>query len=857
MYKENVKNYRDYKYEKIVTDSADPVGSSNTFIQLGERAGGCCWEIFEKAGQFLRAMPENNANPRAANGSSNLEIAQSNQDLIISKGRTKKRKWIITGVIVAIAVGLVIAAIILLTKGGEKNNPEQPVAESLTFEDYLSGKFGPKYFNASWAADSDLIYGSNGDIVMLDVATGSSKVLINRTDIILASAIDFQLSADKLYLLVAYNYQKIFRYSYVAYYLIIDLTTGKKTALLPGGKQQAQLVIWAPVGNALAIVTENNIFYKKSVNDPEIAITNTTGYVSNGVPDWVYEEEVLSSNKALWFSPDGKKLAYGRYNDTDVPLMVLPIYGEPGSLTYQYPRASVIKYPKSGETNPTVSLHYVDLAAPTEEYELKVPVDFNEEEILSTTAWANNDILTVTWLNRVQNQGVITSYNTSNNPATTIIVKQLVVTNGWLDLFTPPIFSEDGSEMLLILSQDQGASAGGYRHIALLNTTIADSPQRAITSGKFVVTSILGWNHNNNTIYYLANTESDSAVQHLYSTSLEGDQINCLSCKVKSRYNTSMECSYNSAEFSQSMDYYSLTCAGPDVPHASVYDKNGTKILDWTENNALAAYLSKKTPPVIKKLSYDIADGFKANVQLRLPPNMDYSGDTKYPMLVNVYGGPDSYKVIDKFVLDWGSYLTANKSIIYATIDGRGSGLRGDKLMFSGYRNLGTVEIVDQINVTRLIQESLPYVDSSKTAIWGWSYGGYASGMALADDTEGVFKCGISVAPVTDWALYDSIYTERFMGLPTLMDNLEGYERAQLLKKPEGLRNKEYFLIHGTLDDNVHYQQSMMWSKVLEQNDILFRQLSYPDENHNLGSVFRHLYHSLEDFLDDCFDKKK
>lgn len=144
--------------------------------------------------------------------------------------------------------------------------------------------------------------------------------------------------------------------------------------------------------------------------------------------------------------------------------------------------------------------------------------------------------------------------------------------------------------------------------------------------------------------------------------------------------------------------------------------------------------------------------------------------------------------------------------------------------------------------IFRKIQEKLPYVDSSRTAIWGWSYGGYVAGMALATDTEGVFKCGISVAPVTDWTLYgiseptipfqsiifcffvDSIYTERFMGLPTADDNLSGYTQAQLLQQYEGIRDKEYFLIHGSLDDNVHYQQSMLWAKVLERQDVLFRQ---------------------------------
>ncbi|CAH1108966.1 unnamed protein product [Psylliodes chrysocephalus] len=804
----NKNSFRDYKYDKIETDSKEDL--DNQYI----------W------------------------------------DLIIAKGRTKKRKWIITGVIVVIAVSLVIAAIILLSKGGEKSSTK-PVAPTLTLEDYLNGRFQPKSFNATWTSGSELIYSLNGNLVLFNIETNTSKILIEQSDPILSATFDFQLSADGLYLLVAYNYQKLFRHSYIASYISIELSTGEKQPLIPEGKP-AQLVVWAPVGNAFAYVTDNNIFYKKSVNDLDVAtITNTAGYVSNGVPDWVNEEEVLSSNKALWFSPDGKKVAYGRYNDTDVPIMVLPIYGEPGKLAYQYPRANVIKYPKSGASNPSVSLHYVDLSNPSTDYELKVPTDFNEEEILSAVEWADNDNIIAIWLNRVQNKSVLTSYNTTSNPATSKIVKNLVSNIGWLDLFTPPIFSKDGSKMVLILSQDQDGTDEGFRHIVMFDTTTVNAPQQALTQGKFVVTSILGWNHENNLIYYLANTESDSAVQHLYTISPETKNSTCLSCSLKSKFNSSKDCTYNTAEFSQNKAYYVLNCAGPDVPQISIFTKDGVKVTDWIDNEELASYLKQKEQPTLKKLSLEIADGFTANVVLRLPPNLDTSGNVKYPMLVNVYGGPDTFQVIDKFVLDWGSYLAANKSIIYAAIDGRGSGLRGDKIMFSGYRNLGTVEVIDQINVTKLIQKELPYVDPSRSAIWGWSYGGYASGMALAQDTEGVFKCGISVAPVTDWALYDSIYTERFMGLPTETDNLEGYEKAQLLKKFEGLRNKEYFLIHGTHDDNVHYQQSMMWSKVLEQNDVLFRQQSYPDEDHSLGSVRPHLYHSLGQFLDECFMEKE
>lgn len=794
-------------------------------------------------------MTENNSN-NTTNGSSNLEIAQSNQELIMSKSRRKKRAWIITGVIVAIGAALAIVAIVLLLTGGDDDGEvDTPVQDTLNLEDYLNGKFSPRTFNGTWTSGSELLYTDSEDnLVLLNLDNSTSKILLDSTENVQIAAFDYQISADGLYLLVAYNYQKLYRHSFKAQYQIIDINTGARHDLM-ASNQSVQLVVWSTVGNALVYVYENNIYYKSSATSEDVVtITSTSNFVTNGIPDWVYEEEVFSSNKALWFSPDGTKLAFGRFNDTQVPVMVIPVYGEPGSLLFQYPRANLIKYPKAGTTNPIVTLHVVTLSNPTTELDLQVPTTLENDPILSAVEWATNDIVSAIWMNRVQNQASITAYDTTATSTTPVVIKSLQSTAGWLELFTPPKFSSDGSKLILILSQDQGGDSGSYRHIVLFNRE-EDAQEQPLTEGTFVVTEILAWNQEDNLIYYLANTEEDYAVQHVYSVSPDTKATQCLTCDLQ---NSSTDCSYNSAEFSKDGSYYALTCEGPNVPRVSIRSKDGQEKAVWNTNDELSALIEGKAP-TIRKLSFDIAGGFKANVMLRLPPNMDTTGNTKYPMLINVYGGPDTYQVINKFVLDWGSYLAANKSIIYAAIDGRGSGLKGDKILFTGYRNLGTVEVEDQINITKSIQELLPYVDSTRTAIWGWSYGGYAAGMALATDTEGIFKCGISVAPVTDWTLYDSIYTERFMGLPTTEDNLSGYQNAQLLTKYEGLRNKEYFLIHGTYDDNVHYQQSMLWAKVLEQNDILFRQLSYPDEDHGLGLVRPHLYHSLESFLDECF----
>lgn len=189
------------------------------------------------------------------------------------------------------------------------------------------------------------------------------------------------------------------------------------------------------------------------------------------------------------------------------------------------------------------------------------------------------------------------------------------------------------------------------------------------------------------------------------------------------------------------------------VPEVSIYNNTHKQILKWENNIEVLARLDGKQLPITKRLQVPIPGGL-AQVVMYLPPDLDTSGKVQYPLLVNVYGGPDSYQSTEKFNIDWSTYLTVNRSIIYVTIDGRGSGLKGNNILFAIYRRLGTYEIEDQINVTNYLQQKFPYIDRDRVAIWGWSYGGYATGMALAHDRKNIFKCGISVAPVTDWAYY-------------------------------------------------------------------------------------------------------
>ncbi|XP_050453793.1 venom dipeptidyl peptidase 4-like isoform X6 [Cataglyphis hispanica] len=784
-------------------------------------------------------------------------------DLMTKNKQRYRWRLLLCGIVFIIVLALVIAAAILLTGSPNSTSSRTNGAPGISLEEWLSGSLSPKSFNGTWISGNEILYRDEiGNLLIYNVSSATSKILLDSNNPALLSSFDHQLSADKKYLLLALNYQKLYRHTYLAHYRIVNLETLTETILAANESTPLQLATWGPRGNALIYVHQNNIYYRPEAevaNDYQITNTGVFGTIYNGVPDWVYEEEVFSSNKALWFSPSGNKIAFGYFDDSNTPIMTIPFYGYPGSLTFQYTSAIPIHYPKSGTTNPRVKLFCVDLEMVVQGnvtlVEIEHPPELSAtERILSAVAFPTDNLVYATWMNRVQNEAYFQLCDVDSLLPNCTVALSYSEEKGWVEQFEAPMFNENGTSFLLILPQKQ-KNGSNWRHIALVTNATSGKPTTtALTSGYFVVTEIVSWDQEDSYLYYLATSKHNSAVQHLYRVSLlDMDHKSvCLTCNIV-REKDGSRCLYNSAIFSTDNSHYVLTCAGPGVPDITIYNKNSTLLFVWEDNNAVTEIIVERSQPIVQKYKIPVPGGFNAQVRLLIPPGADLSGSTKYPMLVYVYGGPDSYQVTEKFNMDWGMYLVTNKSIIYAAIDGRGSGLMGNDMLFAGYRQLGTVEIIDQINVTRHLQNKLSFIDRTRTAIWGWSYGGYATGMTLAMDLKGVFKCGMSVAPVTDWALYDSIYTERFMGLPTVGDNLQGYEQGQLLNKVENIKNKMYYLIHGTLDDNVHYQQSLMLAKVLEQKDILFRQQTYTDEDHGIAQSRAHLYHSLENFLDECF----
>ncbi|XP_053982596.1 venom dipeptidyl peptidase 4 [Hylaeus volcanicus] len=745
------------------------------------------------------------------------------------------------------------------TRGPVEENDLNGKTAPFSLEETYDASFRAIGFNGTWITDTEILYidGYTGDIRLFNVTSKTSRLFLDSSVLSPYDKPTLSLSYDNSHLLIGYDFMSVFRHSAFVKFVVYSIKQKSYTELAKG--KYLALAKWSPTENAVVYVLDNDIYYEKISdrrNDP-VRLTNTgvPGIVYNGVPDWVYEEEVLASAVALWFSPDGDYLAFATYNDSAVKDFTIPHYGKPGSMEDQYPKEVKIKYPKAGSSNPSVSLSMVNLSNPSAGLiKLEAPVDIiGEDYILYTVTWAMN-FVAATWTNRVQNKSQVVYYSVSgllsDDAKKMTIPKHMYQEehSGWLRIY-PAVFTNRYAIVLQL--QDSGTNAGRFIHAMKFDSDESGKflRKRDLTPGAAEVTSIVAVTEDKNVLYYLGTGVDKPTQRNLYSVPLDGSEApSCLSCDVKTPEGNN--CTYVFPFFSAENSYYALSCMGPDPTVVMILDTNHKVLYSWEENRSLRRRLADRKQPRIQNLNVR-ANGYNSNVRLYLPP--DFDERKSYPLLINVYSGPNTVRITEANSHGFESYMTTNRSVIYGHIDGRGSAFKGSKMLFEIYRRMGTVEIEDQIAVTRSLQEKYSWIDRNRTAIWGWSYGGFATAMTLATDVDSVFKCGISVAPVTSWIYYDSIYTERFMGLPTPEDNLAGYNGTDVTRKVDGIRGKKFMLIHGTEDDNVHYQQSMALNKALVHEDIMFQLQSYTDEAHGLTGVSPHLYHTMDRFWSNCF----
>ena len=575
---------------------------------------------------------------------------------------------------------------------------------------------------------------------------------------------------------------------------------------------------YSPDGRMCAFVRDNNIWIRKFDFDTEVQVTKDgeLNKILNGITDWVYEEEFAVTNLMAW-SPDSEYLAFVRSDESDVKEYSMQMYGE-GT----YPSYYNFKYPKAGEKNSTVTLHSYCVQTRDTKH-LDVPLD-EDGYIPRITFTKNSDQLAVMTLNRQQNLFNMYYVNPKSGVSRLILREEnkCYVDSEWLKSIQ---FLNNG--FLYVSEQD------GYSHIYMYSPT--GVMQRQVTKGNWDVTQLLGIDEATKTVYYESAEESPMQCA-VYKIDAKG---------VKTKLST--EKGTNNAQFSANFAYYVNRYSNANTPMKITVNETKTKkVLRTLQDNAvLNERLAKYNFAKKEFFTVNTASGVELNAWMVKPLNFDEN--KRYPVLMFQYSGPNSQQVLDSYSFDWERYLST-KDILVVCVDGRGTGARGEAFRKCTYMNMGDLESKDQVEAAHALAE-LPYVDGDRMAIWGWSFGGYNTLMALTVG-KGTFKVGIAVAPPTDWRYYDTVYTERFMRTP--QENQRGYDLTSPLKRVKELQGK-LLLIHGTADDNVHFKQTMDYAEALVQANKQFDMHVYRDRNHSIygGNTRFHLYTKMSNYLFD------
>jgi dipeptidyl-peptidase-4 len=567
----------------------------------------------------------------------------------------------------------------------------------------------------------------------------------------------------------------------------------------------------------------------------------------HGVPDWVYEEEILEQNFALWFNDDGSKLAYLSFNETGVPTYRVPYYmdrNDPkSSIAPPYPRELEIRYPKVGARNPTVKVSLLNLNWSTAGPKPQL-IDINtvtyfapDDCIAGEVAWLGARVAIRTF-NRVQDSSKLVLYDTRDG--TTKVTKSQDGSDGWID-------NTKTMHYIGQLSDNGGKDVWGlngcceeyfldktdltnWDHYYLFPTMYSTNDPLPVTWGDYDARDIIHIDKAERVIFYTS-TEGHVTESHLYAFSYR--------TMLQSRITDPTKPGFYSASFSPGSKYFVLNYEGPNVPYQELYSTaNATQpIRIITSNMGLQDKLKEYKLPMIRYADLKHPLGGNISAMLRYPAN--FKPDKKYPLILTPYGGPGAQEVTKRMQnFDFKAYLASDPELEYFTytVDNRGTGFRGREFRTRVSRHLGQLEAEDQVWAAAQLARQNRFIDRNKIAIWGWSYGGYLSAKVIESDS-GIFSLGLITAPVSDWRLYDSMYTERFMGLPTT--NAENYTTTAV-RKVAGFKNVAggVLLQHGTGDDNVHFQNSAALVDTLIGGGIGPDKLQvqyFPDSDHSMG----------------------
>jgi len=626
---------------------------------------------------------------------------------------------------------------------------------------------------------------------------------------------DYFFNSDETKVLITTQTESIYRRSYSAVYYLLDLKTGKLQSLDDTHSPQT-LAEYSPDGTKVSYIYKNNLFVKDLDNGTVSQITHdgSKNKIINGTTDWVYEEE-FAITKAYGWSPDGANIAFLRFDESNVKEFNMTYYNE------LYPDLYTFKYPKAGEDNSKVSAMIYNLST-----KATSKIDLGEYEYIPRLKWSNSDNqLIIQTLNRHQNHLKYHLVTPSNSTITKSKVFFEEKSDSYVEIDNNLLILNDGKSILRTSEKD------GFNHIYKL---CFDGSSTQITKGNWDVIEFLGVDDKNTTIYFTS-AEAGAIHKGIYKIGITG----------KKKTSISSETGSNDAEFSNGMNYFIKTYSNANTPPVyTLCNNKGKELTTLEDNSALKQRLSKYNLGEKTFLKFKGAEQ-ELNGWIIKPANFDPA--KKYPVYINIYGGPGSNMVSDS----WGSVnymyhqLLAENGYIVVSVDPRGTMYRGEKFKKSTYLQLGKLETEDFIAVAKELQE-FDYIDASRIGIMGWSYGGFMTSLAMTKGAD-VFKMGIAVAPVTNWRYYDNIYTERFMRTP--QENENGYDSNSPINFVDQLKGK-YLLIHGSGDDNVHYQNTMEMINALVAADKQFDLFIYPNKNHGIygGNTRNHLFNMMFEY---------
>ena len=627
------------------------------------------------------------------------------------------------------------------------------------------------------------------------------------------------MSPNEKLMLLYTNVQPIYRHSFKAEYYVYDIARNNIKPLSTNGLQEVPT--FSPDGRMIAFVRDNNIYIAKLDYGTEVAVTKdgSINKVINGVPDWVYQEEFGMLSSLTW-APDNSILAFIRWDESEVPTFSFPVYGGacPEYPNYRYyPGEFEYKYPVAGQVNSKVQVISYDVETRASKT-MKVPLDV-DGYVNKIEFGLRSDRLMVNTMNRNQNLMKLFAVNPRSASAKLIYTDK---SDSWVDPFMTEMTRYYENSFVV------ASEKSGYCH--LYEYSNAGSLIKQLTKGDWNVTDYYGYNVKNRRHYFQATYTSplDRVVAYVNPN----NEVKVVSAAKGT----------SAAKFSKSLAYYVMEFSDVKTPkNFTMYNIAGKKLRTLEDN---AEYAARYQDIPAKEFFTFTANGNEFNGYMIKP--LDFNPNQKYPVIMYQYSGPSSQLVLNKWDLDWLHYA-AQSGYIIACVDGRGTGGRSKDFAAKVYMNLGKYESIDQVAAANYMG-SLPYVDKDKIGIFGWSYGGYETLMAMSQEGSS-YAAGVAVAPVTDWGFYDTIYAERYMRTP--QQNAEGYVNSSAINRV-GKLNGRLLIITGTADDNVHASNTFEYvAKAVSMNKI-FDMMVYPNKNHHINGCETRfaLYSKILDFFD-------